>query len=353
MKHSNINKTYQLYKFLALPIGYLGIILICFLFFYDSIHNYIPTFIAASLINIFLFSLVYFYLSKFILKYHAAYTFFPYIIISSVLHFILFETNVLHYPAVVMTDNFPVTIVFAEFVIISISVFYCSLSFFLILNTHVLSIQSYQLLMKGNQIEVDSLRLQMSPHFISNALNNLHALIRVQDKKRAFTYNVEIIELIGEQIKYMHSERITIQEELSWLEYYLQVEKLRVTNKFDYNIIVSDEQLYAQNIPPMLIQPLVENCISHGFNPAVFTKKGIIEISVSKINNNTISIAVQDNGVGSNAIPLADKMRKSISTSNIEKRVQLISEIGKFHISIRKTSDINGTKNELIIKENL
>jgi LytS/YehU family sensor histidine kinase len=214
----------------------------------------------------------------------------------------------------------------------------------------LLSRESYELLTKTYQEEINALRLQMNPHFISNALNNLNSIIRSEDKEKALAYTTEIKELVGEQLKYATEDAIKIQEELSWLEYYLQVEQQRLANSFDYTINIPDDSVYLLNIPPMLLQPLVENSIGHGFNAAIFTGKGQLTINVKNIDDGLISVVVADNGVGTKTLPGNHKNRKSIALENIEKRIQLINEIGDFYIVMRKNADITGTTIELQIK---
>ena len=99
----------------------------------------------------------------------------------------------------------------------------------------------------------------------------------------------------------------------------------------------------------MLLQPLVENSIGHGFNAAIFTGKGQLTIDIKKIDAGLVSVVVADNGVGTKALTGNHKNRKSIALDNIEKRIQLINEIGDFYI-MNKKADTTGTTIELQIK---
>ncbi len=352
----NYNRAYKIGKIVTIPTVALFICTMSVLHYYaDGIDGiYACTTIAT--INIAFFCLFYLYVFPTLLKKDASMV--TYILISFVFFVIsslgqyYIQAYVLSLPQYVINMKLPPTEPLSFFIIISLCDHSAAWCFFLVLNTHSLSEESYHLLVKGYKIKINSLRVQMNPHFLSNVLNNLSTILDRHEKEKAISYNNEIIELLGEQLKFMNAESISIQEEFSWLEYYIHVEQQRLSNSFDYQISVDNENLYFSHIPPMLIQPIVENSIIHGFNPEIFKGKGLISISAHKVNRHTINIVIKDNGVGNNALKNLNKKRKSISTFNIHQRIRLINEIGRYNISIKNEIDEGGTSYKLIIKEN-
>jgi LytS/YehU family sensor histidine kinase len=130
---------------------------------------------------------------------------------------------------------------------------------------------------------------------------------------------------------------------MQWLESYLKMEKNRMQQSFDYKISFDPKINANATIPPMLLQPIIENSIIHGFDSEFFAKKGLIEISINKRRSSSITIEIKDNGLGINA-PKAmnQRNRKSVSTENINNRIKLINEMGDFYIRKNTKIDQNG-----------
>jgi len=144
--------------------------------------------------------------------------------------------------------------------------------------------------------ELQALRLQMNPHFIFNTLNSIQSFILTNDTDKAVNYLGKFSQLMRQILANSRESYITIKEEVKALQYYMDIEKLRFDDKFDYSFIMDpdiDEDF--MEMPPMVIQPYVENAIIHGL---IHKKgKGKIEIKVSMAGNN-ILWTIEDNGVG-------------------------------------------------------
>jgi sensor histidine kinase YesM len=347
-------KAHKIARVVIIPATIVILFIISFLFFYESEQLNLRSVFLTWLYNVVSFLIFYLVVSPYIFKHKSiktiAISLSLFVILTPLVYHYSFKYHLLIYPAAILEMNPPLTLLLAVYLIIAVGVHLTSLCLYLILNHFLLSRESYELLTKTYQEEINALRLQMNPHFISNALNNLNSIIRSEDKEKALAYTTEIKELVGEQLKYATEDAIKIQEELSWLEYYLQVEQQRLANSFDYTINIPDDSVYLLNIPPMLLQPLVENSIGHGFNTAIFTGKGQLTIDIKKIDAGLVSVVVSDNGVGTKALTGNHKNRKSIALDNIEKRIQLINEIGDFYIIMNKKADTTGTTIELQIK---
>ncbi len=101
-------------------------------------------------------------------------------------------------------------------------------------------------------------------------------------------------------------ESIPLEEEIEYLTAYMELQKMRMNNKFDYCFdlkVLRKEKAY--NIPPMLIQPLIENAIMHGITP--LKNNGILIIKIHEKDNETLEVTVEDNGIG---IPAAQIRKK-------------------------------------------
>ena len=347
MQNKNYNSAHKWTKLMAVPLVSVFIIVLWSLFFWKS-DDYIYSTGVISVFNILFFVVIYKFVAPWIAKKEsvkvliAATFMFP--SLSVCIYLLLFNSGIVDYPFPFNTVKFPISFFIAIFGIISMTVFLAALSFYMMVNTFLISIDSYQLLQKSYQSEINALRLQMNPHFISNSLNNLGAIIRKKEKTAAQKYNHELIELIEEQLKYSNYDTVYLKDELSWIEYYIQVEQKRLNYNFEYKIELEDTALKELIVPPMLLQPLIENSIKHGFNPAIFEGTGLINISIKKKKKNELIIHIEDNGIGSNYQPsVIDKSRPSITTENIKKRIQLINETGKFYIAKTRNIETRGT----------
>jgi len=151
---------------------------------------------------------------------------------------------------------------------------------------------------KTMQIEMMALRSQMNPHFLFNSLNSIRYMVMVNDNENATDYLSKFSKLL--RMILSHSERnvIRLAEELSALRLYLDIEKRRFGDNFSYSIMM-DEQIEAEalQIPPMLLQPFVENAIWHGLMPSTKTDKRT-EVFIKKINDTLVEFLIKDNGVG-------------------------------------------------------
>lgn len=144
------------------------------------------------------------------------------------------------------------------------------------------------------ELEQKALRLQMNPHFIFNSLNSIQGLIAANDNKSARLSLTKFSRLMRQTLENSRETFITVEQEIAVLTNYLDLEKHTHQNKFDYEIIANDEAL-EELIPPLLIQPFVENAIIHGVLPK--KDKGLINI-IFKVEKSSLIIHIQDNGIG-------------------------------------------------------
>ncbi|RPE14164.1 hypothetical protein EGT74_11850 [Chitinophaga lutea] len=149
------------------------------------------------------------------------------------------------------------------------------------------------------QLEMKALRAQMNPHFIFNALNSIQTFMMKNQTEQALAYLSRFARLIRNVLDTSQLNNISITREGSMLENYLELEKLRLDNKFDYRIDV-DPALDSDfvEIPAMVLQPFVENAIWHGLLHK--EEKGLLHIAFIR-ENGQIHVVIEDDGIGRDA----------------------------------------------------
>ncbi|MEM6726413.1 MAG: histidine kinase, partial [Bacteroidota bacterium] len=147
-----------------------------------------------------------------------------------------------------------------------------------------------------NTLRQKALQAQMNPHFIFNAMNSIMHFLSQNDRKSAMDYLAVFARLIRMIFDFSRRELIGLKEEVSFLKHYLQLEQLRFEDRIQ-TIIEVDESLYNHRVllPPLLIQPLIENAYKHGLMHK--TGKGYLKIQFSDQGSKML-VMIEDNGVG-------------------------------------------------------
>jgi hypothetical protein len=147
-----------------------------------------------------------------------------------------------------------------------------------------------------HEIEMVALRSQMNPHFLFNSLNSIKSFVLKEDKYSANRYLTKFSKLMRMILANSNQKWISLKEEIDALELYLDFELMRLPDKFSYELNV-EEKLKMDEIylPPLILQPFVENAIWHGIIPK--KEVGKIWINVN-LKNNTLAISIIDNGIG-------------------------------------------------------
>lgn len=173
--------------------------------------------------------------------------------------------------------------------------------------------------------ELKALRAQMNPHFIFNALNSINDFISKNDADSASHYLTKFAKIMRQILETSSQNEIPLDEDLKILELYLQIENMRLKNKFTYSIVVDDD-VDVENtlIPPLILQPFIENSIWHGISKKETT--GHIQINIKKENNMLVCI-VDDNGIGRKLGAHDQKSNKNALGTNITKsRIEIINK---------------------------
>lgn len=150
---------------------------------------------------------------------------------------------------------------------------------------------------KALENKMEALRAQMNPHFISNSLNAIDSLINQERNDEASEYIIDFSRLCRLVLNNSKEKWITLEEEIETLAYFINLEKLRLGENLTYNIDVDDDLNQTDiQIPPMLLQPFVENAIWHGIQKK--QAPGHLEVTIFKNEAGLLECHITDDGIG-------------------------------------------------------
>jgi len=212
---------------------------------------------------------------------------------------------------------------------------------------------------KANQLlALKSLRSQMNPHFIFNALNSVNSFISKNDERAANKFLSDFSRLMRMVLDGSHEDLISLAQEIQVIELYLKLEQYRFRDKFDYTFNIhpniSQEDFM---LPPMLIQPFIENAVWHGLR----YKESFGHLNVVIYEENSkVFVEIEDNGIGrKRSQELKTESQKSKSSrglQNTKERIDVINELYKTKLQLQ-VSDLKsgeqdcGTKVKLVIPQ--
>ncbi len=200
-------------------------------------------------------------------------------------------------------------------------------------------------------LEHQSLNSSMNRHFIFNALNSIQYYMNKEDKLSAHKYLSRFAKLIRMNLDSSMSNVVPLSEEIERLDLYLQLELMRFEDKFDYSIHISDDiDVETVEIPPMLLQPYVENAILHGILPS--GKKGHIDIRVEYREYDGVVFSIKDDGIGIEASKISkiNQINQHVSrgTSITAQRIQLLDAMNNVKITIRGPYELKDSENHIL-----
>jgi hypothetical protein len=162
------------------------------------------------------------------------------------------------------------------------------------------------------QAELDALRAQIHPHFLFNALHGISALVR-EDPPAAERLIAKLGTLLRSALNSQRRERIPLSDEVAFVKDYLEVEGMRFGERLSFRIDIADD-VRSTLVPPLLLQPLVENAIRHGFPRA--PKTMTVEV-LGYLNDNHLTLVVRDDGKGA---PV--ELHEGIGLANLRARLE-------------------------------
>lgn len=193
------------------------------------------------------------------------------------------------------------------------------------------------------EVEMQALRAQMNPHFIFNCLNSINRYIVKSDQATASLYLTRFAKLIRLILDNSNSQAVTLSNEMEALKLYIEMELIRFEKQFSYSIEVepgiATDSIY---VPPLIIQPYVENAIWHGLLHKEET--GNLTISLQMAGSGLLECFIEDNGVGrARAKELRSKSastKKSLGMKLTQDRLQLLSREGENGLPVIEIQDL-------------
>lgn len=192
------------------------------------------------------------------------------------------------------------------------------------------------------QLERSALQAQMNPHFIFNCLNSIQNFILKNDQQQATTYLGTFAQLVRDMLNASVEGRVALEDEVRMLENYLALEKLRFKDRFDFVVEIAEgTDAFDIELPPLLVQPFVENAILHGVQG--IDHRGYIRVHF-KEKENWLVVTVEDNGRGIAASQTGESFQKDVTTGMAHKSVGM-------SITQKRLSLLNGNDSTMSVEE--
>lgn len=199
------------------------------------------------------------------------------------------------------------------------------------------------------ELRLQAMRAQMNPHFLFNALNGIQNFIHAEDADKASRYLAKFAGLVRQSLNLSNTELITLEDELTFIRDYLFInQKLRFDGRLSFSVTI-DEDIEEDRtmIPPMMIQPFVENAIEHGF---IKRDKGNVKVHIGTSGEDLICCTIQDDGIGRKAaIALRSKephreSHQSLGIGITAERLELLNRSGHpgHKLEIQDLADAEG-----------
>ncbi len=212
-----------------------------------------------------------------------------------------------------------------------------------------------QIILEKNELEnslnlstLKAIKSQMNPHFFYNALNTIQSYILANDKRQAVNYLSKFSLLTRNILEMTDKEFISLSEEITTMKLYLDIEKARFDEDFDYEINTENMTDLDFKIPSMLLQPYIENAVKHG----LLHKNGLKKLAISfSRNKENIKIEIDDNGIGRqksaelNAIK--NRNHRSFATNAMQNRIDLLNKNKTNKITIDFIDKLNQSNQSL------
>lgn len=195
---------------------------------------------------------------------------------------------------------------------------------YMIYKRKLLKVKNEKLAIENKKLNVEqkALQLQLNPHFIYNSIANLQGLISQAEITKSLNYLSSFSKLLRNILELNREDFIPLKDEIASVSNYIKLQQMRFEGLFDFEINLSEDcNTEIVMIPPMLLQPFLENSIEHGFKNIAY--KGKIEISFVTINRK-LTVLIKDNGIGIKEIKDGNSEKKSLSKIIIQQRLDIL-----------------------------
>ena len=208
--------------------------------------------------------------------------------------------------------------------------------------------QEAELRAEMGDTEMKALRSQMNPHFIFNSLNSISDYISKNDMQSADMYLTKFAKVMRMILENSEQKEVSLKDDLKALELYMQLESLRMNNKFTYEIKI-DHSIDVENtlVPPLILQPFVENSIWHGLSAK--DGNGHILIQIKK-EGKMINCIVEDNGIGRKHSDEYSQLRvnkKSLGMKITKARIDIINKLKNSNAAVNISDLSEGMRAEV------
>ena len=176
------------------------------------------------------------------------------------------------------------------------------------------TLQAAELEKRLTEARLQALQMQLNPHFLFNTLHAISALMH-KDVELADRMIVRLSELLRYALESTHEQEVTLEQEMHFLERYLEIERTRFGERLQIVTQLAPETLRAK-IPNLLLQPLIENAIQHGIEP--HARPGVVEIAAERQDGRLV-VRVRDNG---NGLPAGRTFKEGVGLANCRARLE-------------------------------
>ncbi len=183
------------------------------------------------------------------------------------------------------------------------------------------------------------LQTQLNPHFLFHSLNSIQSFIHQNKKEESSSYLVSYSKLMRSILESSDQDFISVEDDLNAIKDYVKLQRLNLPENVQINIECEDE-LTTYKIPPMFVQPYVENALIHGINEI---ENGKVSVFYKK-EASKIQVIITDNGKGLISKKSNNELHRSMSSDIIDQRIQNLKQIHNYHINIINESSKNGTR---------
>ena len=179
---------------------------------------------------------------------------------------------------------------------------------------------------RETELEQRALRSQMNPHFMFNSLNSIQSLIATDNNAEASIYLAKFSRLMRRILQNSRQAYIPLRQEIEFLDNYIELEQRRFKEAFDYELNEERiEDAHFVMIPPLVIQPFIENAIIHGLLRK--SEKGTLLVTFEDYNNTLMKCVIKDNGIGRKAAAAfkTDASQESLGIKITEQRLKYLT----------------------------
>jgi sensor histidine kinase YesM len=200
------------------------------------------------------------------------------------------------------------------------------------------------------ETKLEALQSQMNPHFVFNSMNAIHHYIISNDVDSSLNYINDFTKLMRTTLNNSSQTLVTLKSELNFLKLYVKIQNTRFNNSVGFQIDIDPKIKTTERfVPPMLLQPILENCFEHAFNHK--EKGNVIQLNITE-NNQFLNIEVLDNGKGFN---ISELKKESKGIYLVKERLQLLHPTNDLIIDSNPNiqTKIRLILNKLALKPNL